>query len=259
MTRLHLRLPFQNNTNKPILCSRSMTHWSIEVNNDQRNSSTLVFLLSFEAVPMETLSLTEPTIVNLLHYLSPSRFYVYLPEKLEDYRLVKSIWFRLFIQSCVRLVSHRFTTNYADGFWISGTSSTSLCCCTRPTHDLAPSNYSQFGFPSISFRYFFDFLSIGIADDSSCMLVYFVDLGFQELVTMENVREIPHEYLHPTAMAIPCRLFRAFPVYELRRIKMEFGRSRSRRISSCNIECDRMRGQRCQRQVILRCGDQYSK
>ena len=45
------------------------------------------FLFSL-VIPMEELNLTEPNAIRILHYLSPSRFYVYLQEKVDSYMLV---------------------------------------------------------------------------------------------------------------------------------------------------------------------------
>lgn len=43
--------------------------------------------------------------------------------------------------------------------------------------------------------------------------VYFLDIGLREWVPMHNIRSLPREFFSQPAVAIPCRLFDAHPVY----------------------------------------------
>lgn len=43
--------------------------------------------------------------------------------------------------------------------------------------------------------------------------VYFVDVGLEETLSIENIRPLPHEFFRQVAFAIPCRLYQIYARY----------------------------------------------
>ncbi|CAF3570765.1 unnamed protein product [Rotaria sp. Silwood1] len=132
-------------------------------------------------IPMEKLDFIQSNQVRILYYQSPSRFYVYLRQKINTHAQ-----FQVELQCAMQ--------NYQ-----STTLSTQYI---RYQPVAAQDHHAIWHRATI----------LGFNSNETEVCIYFVDVGEQENISITNIRPLPQEFIRQPAFAIPCRLYQIYPL-----------------------------------------------
>ncbi|CAF1033127.1 unnamed protein product [Rotaria sordida] len=144
----------------------------------QRLILPMIDKFQYKHIPLEKLDCIQSNQIRLLYYICPSLFYVYLRENISSY-----ISFQNDLQKVMQ--KHQSITTPIKYQPIA-----------------AQDNHAIWHRAVI-----LDFTS-----DLTKICVYFIDIGQREYVSMNNIRQLPEEFHHKSALAIPCRLYNVYPI-----------------------------------------------
>ncbi|CAF3651175.1 unnamed protein product [Adineta steineri] len=134
----------------------------------------------YKSISMEKLDYSQLYQIRILYYISPSRFYVYLHDKLNAHMSFQKE-LQDTIQDC-RVVS-------------------------------SPTKY-QIVAVQDNCAIWHRAVIIDFTSDLSTVCVYFTDIGQKEYTSINNIRHLPEEFRHKPAFAIPCRLYQICSIDE---------------------------------------------
>ncbi|CAF5073177.1 unnamed protein product [Rotaria magnacalcarata] len=132
-------------------------------------------------IPLEKLDIVQLNQVRILYYQTPSRFYVYLPNKIDTHAQFQ-------VELQLSMQNYKLTTS-----------------STQYVHHqpvAAQDNHAIWHRATI-----LDLNANGID-----VYVYFVDVGQQEHIPITNIRPLSQEFIRQPAFAIPCRLYKICPL-----------------------------------------------
>ncbi|CAF2986755.1 unnamed protein product [Rotaria sp. Silwood2] len=132
----------------------------------------------YQNISMEILDCTRPNEICMLYYISPTRFYVYLKEKFDSHTS-----FQIDLQKSMQNL-----------------------------HTLSsPVKYQVIAVQD-SRALWHRAVILDVRDNLSNICVYVFDIGHIECITINDIRQLPQEFLSKPAFAIPCRLYNVCPI-----------------------------------------------